>query len=260
MPKLDAQEKDLSKFWLKRFKKTGHTGWSDATIYAYDQIERLEIVSQKLNTLKLISPQVIDFGCGTGDFSRLMLSKGFTVWGYDPFVQPKITDKNFTYIAERNEFERLDVKVDLVLSITVLDHILSQQELNNTLTCLRDKASNKGILLMLEYALDKHEDLHNKYQAFRTVEDWKQILIQTGWGMEEIISIPHPKSAPSKGYSQYKKNTFVRLLRKLSHKSYFVSRLTVPMLMPYARSVLKKQGATHQVTNSPLKLIFSRLA
>lgn len=66
---------NLKEFWLTRYQETGHTGWQDASIHAYDQIERLATVSDKIDSLTLAPLTAIDFGYGTGDFSRLLLEK-----------------------------------------------------------------------------------------------------------------------------------------------------------------------------------------
>ena len=103
-------------FWTERLHARGHTGWADRFIYAYDQLERLGIVS-----LALARPEfrgvrtAIDFGCGTGDFSRLLLSRGYRTCGVDPFVEPAIASPDFHHARDIADIGFEPGSVDLLL-------------------------------------------------------------------------------------------------------------------------------------------------
>jgi hypothetical protein len=71
----------LRQFWQTRYAKHGHTGWSDSAIYAYDQLERLAIVGSAIERLGNGPETALDYGCGSGDFSPLLLRSGLRVWG-----------------------------------------------------------------------------------------------------------------------------------------------------------------------------------
>jgi hypothetical protein len=245
---------DLTDFWVNRYSEIGHTGWKDPIIYAYDQIERLAIISDKIEGIDVWPTIAIDFGCGTGDFSRLMLEEGFKVWGYDPYVSPDVSHPRFAYVAELEGIE--SDEVGLILSVTVLDHILHNDELEAELDHLRDKISEQGLLLMLEYALDKSVPTSNKYQAFRTINEWRSHLEMTGWKVSSIEMVPHPKAAPSAGFTHYRRSMPMRLLRKL-FKYYFLQSFFFEPLRMYAERVFDQHGIG-KVDKSPLKLITCR--
>ena len=244
---------DLKEFWLKRYKETGHTGWKDPIVYAYDQIQRLAIVSAKIEDLTITPLTAIDFGCGTGDFSRLALEKGFSVWAYDPYVLPRISHPNFRYVGKRHELDIPTLKVGLILSITVLDHIVDDDEFAHTLVFLRERISEQGIFLMMEYALDDEQRFSNSYQAFRTIDQWESYLSIAGWKISVIEPVPHPEMAPSLGFIHFKKTTPIRLLRKIP-KCRILNPFLLALLTKCALHNLKKNRMP-KINESPLKLI-----
>ena len=109
---------NTSTFWSGRLICHGHTGWSDPVVYAYDQLERLEIIKSVVSKNKFKNGVALDFGCGTGDFSKLLLKMGFSVCGYDPFVKPSIGSSKFTYASTYTQIPFQDPVVDLVITIT----------------------------------------------------------------------------------------------------------------------------------------------
>lgn len=244
---------DLKEFWFRRYKETGHTGWKDPTVYAYDQIQRLAIVSAKIDALTIRPLIAIDFGCGTGDFSRLALEKGFIVWAYDPYVLPKISHRNFRYVSQCHELDIPNGKVGLILSVTVLDHILNDDELASTLVFLRKRISEQGFLLMMEYALDNAQRVSNKYQALRTIDQWENYLSIAGWNILVVEPVPHPVMAPSLGLLHFKKSIPVRLAGKIP-KYRILTPYLIALLTKCARHNLKKHKM-FKVKESPLKLI-----
>ena len=58
-------------FWSQRVRRYGHTGWSDAATYAYDQRLRLKAVSWLLKPMAA----ALDYGCGVGDFCALLATR-----------------------------------------------------------------------------------------------------------------------------------------------------------------------------------------
>ena len=59
-----------AKFWQDRFVAQGHTGWFDPRVYAFDALCRLGVLSQWLEDQALSVGLALDFGAGSGDFSR----------------------------------------------------------------------------------------------------------------------------------------------------------------------------------------------
>lgn len=145
-------------FWKQRLIKHGHTGWADPAIYVYDQQERLALVEAVINKLSIQCGNALDFGCGTGDFTKLLLSKGFSVCGYDPYVRPAINSPRFSYTDSLQQIHLTECSKDLALSVTTLDHILDERELLDALSIIRACVKPDASFIMLEYALDSEAD------------------------------------------------------------------------------------------------------
>lgn len=176
-----TETRSLSSFWTGRLEKFGHTGWADKIIYTFDQPVRLEIIGEIISSLGVRNGVALDFGCGIGDFSKLLLSKGFKVCGYDPFVQPKILTDGFDYASAYNEIPYGEESFDLVLTVTTLAHILTEAALKVALTEIGSRTKRSGNLYFTEYALDSESDrskdaFKSDYQVFRTVAEWEEVF------------------------------------------------------------------------------------
>jgi len=250
--------KGLKGFWSQRYRAMGHTGWSDPIIYSYDQIERLANVESVIENLNIKPNHIFDFGCGTGDFSRMLLNKGFKVYGYDPHVNPRLLNPKFFYIEQHDQIDDfIKEPVGLILSVTVLDHILDDEEFYDELVYLRTKIAKTGFLLCLEYALDEGAiQKKSSYQAFRTMDQWKTHLAISGWQIFNVIPIAHPSTAPSIGFSNYQKSILILLLKMIAQRRHFRKTL-LPILKYKAQSVFQHYGIGN-IEKSPLKLIICK--
>jgi len=246
-----------SRFWQARLEKYGHTGWSDPIVYAYDQPNRLAVINAALPA-NAGRRMAFDFGCGRGDVSRLLLARGWTVWAYDPFVRPVFRHPRL-HVVGVGDCERLCEATpgafDLLLSVTVLDHILDAAEFGSTMAELRGLCDPTGTLIMIEYALDAPSE-RTAYQAFRTLATWRQALSASGWRLERAEPVAHPAAAPAPGFLRFRRRWLVRLLGRLARR-----RQTARA----ARTVLNSLGRRCQqrdrvaaVGASPLKLMVAR--
>ncbi len=157
--------------------------------------------------------KALDFGCGTGEFSRLLLDLGFTVYACDPFAAPKIRDNHFFY-NERYEDIPLDSgSADVALSITVMGHILDEAECMQALQFIRSRLKDGGTFFVMEYMPQVKPEEGGEYQAFRTEAEWQRILRAAGFKIESIQGMPHPAFCPSSGYQKYRDHVFVRSKR-----------------------------------------------
>lgn len=233
-------------FWGERHTRFGHTGWADPVIYAYDQLERLSIIKAAILGRQQSGGLALDFGCGTGDFSKLLLGLGFTVCGYDPYVQPQIHSPQFTYAGTCADIPFGDKSLDLVLSVTVLDHILDDCLLNAALKSFHRLLKHGGIFSMMEYALDSNVErerlgLRNEYQAFRSLDEWQYLLDRHSFRILSVSPVPHPTFSPSPGYCAYARSNLVRLLRWASG---------APMPLVWRDGILKRHAAKCMRGNS----------
>jgi predicted SAM-dependent methyltransferase len=86
------------------------------------------------------------------------------VCGYDPFVSPQIRSSRFVYAKALSEIPFKPRSVDLILSVTVLDHITDDMQLHTALALVYNLLKDHGHFLMLEYALDADvDDWRRKY-------------------------------------------------------------------------------------------------
>lgn len=247
--------------WTQRLQRYGHTGWADPIVYAYDQQERLATIKSVMSDHNQRG-RVLDFGCGTGDFSKLLVEMDFEVCGYDPFVKPRINSNKFTYADTYDQIPFKNHSVDIVIAVTVLDHILDKNDIHCALATIRTCLKNEGIAYLLEYALDAENDrdelgLKNCYQAFRTLSEWKYLLQENSFRVEAVTPINHPLINPSEGYKAYSHSLLVQMSRKLLKLP--VSKYWIPPLLRWqARSYAKKILVDRFIksnNSSPLKLI-----
>lgn len=240
-------------FWRARYERSGHTGWNEPVIYAYDQLERLAFVEAELDRLECRGGHALDLGCGSGDFSKLMLAHGLRVSGYDPFVRPTIEAVGFQHFDSLEAVAEAGSGWDLILSVTVLDHVLDGTELTTILGVLRRGIRDGGHLLMIEYSLDESETHASDYQAFRSLKEWHELLWGCGWKLTRTCPVPHPERSPSQGYRAYARRWPVRVLQRIRHRLPIAQTLLGPLLPALARREFARFGLG-QVASSPLKL------
>ena len=253
---------DRSAFWTDRLRALGHTGWGDPFLHLYDQGERLAIMEAIIARETIGRDAALDFGCGVGDFSKLLLKMGFRVCGYDPFVQPPIRSENFSYARTYAELPPAGT-VDLALSVTALDHILDDNDLREALGHIRDCLKDAGILYMFEYALDATSDrdmfdLRNDYQSFRTIPEWTGFLNQAAFQVLDITPMPHPVLNPSQGFRAFGQSPLIGIRLRFP-KVPLVTRALNYLLRQNAARLRQQYPPQNSFAGpSPLKLIRCR--
>ena len=205
----------MDTFWTERLAAHGHTGWSDNVIYRFDQTLRLAVFKRWLQHLK--PGLALDFGCGVGDFSRALLRKGWHVVAYDKFVPLKFSHHNLFSTCERHAIDGSG-PFDLIVSITVLDAILVDQEFENELKWLRSILAPHGQFFFIEYSAEQSEP-RNHYQSFRTMEQWKAALQEAGLKIVSVEPFFHPYTATVPAWNFYRNSLVVRGLERLERMS-----------------------------------------
>jgi SAM-dependent methyltransferase len=106
--------------------------------------------------------RILDLGCGVGRWSRLLAARGATVTGVD--ISPTMIDEarrraRREGVADRCRFHVSDIanlgvegEFDLVLGVTVLQHILDPNALSATLLAMRSRVAAGGCIVLLEAA------------------------------------------------------------------------------------------------------------
>ncbi len=234
-------------FWEKRLMEIGHTGWADQSIYVFDQKVRLKVIKKLINLVEN-KQTVLDFGCGVGDFS-IMLAKSFKkVFAFDP-IKPAIEKarsrniyKNIVYFDSlENLVEGLrNETLDLIITVTVLDHILSVDELKNIIAMFATWLKPGGYLISLEYALESSHPYLNGhgYQAFRRYSEYKFLFTANGLFKENLYGFYNPEMQPCLSFKIYIK--FARLLIKVSNQ---ILNLWASLIVNLANDFLHKDNS-----------------
>ncbi len=205
-------------FWINRIKQFGHTGWSDRLTYMYDQKIRLKIVETiiaKYFNNKI--DRVLDFGCGSGDFSSLLAEYSKKVISVD--IAKEIIDiakskynKPNIHFNILDEVELEEEKFELVLSITVLQHIINDKELENTLNLFNSILKKNGMLVLIE-SFSGNQD--SNYLKFRRYEQVKSLLENNNFAILEMHNLYHPVNQPTKIFKLFRNSALIRILNKL---------------------------------------------
>ena len=180
-------------YWDERFRKYGHTGWSDNLIYAYDQSLRLKAVSKALDKASITlngNTRILDVGCGIGDFVLEFAQRGVAeVVGIDISREViEFAKKRFSNLRNvkliHGKIEELELErdyFDLVVSITVLQHITDEDAFLRAIDNIIEVTKSKGAILILEASPIAKKSLRcSSYQTIRTREEWVNIFKERG--------------------------------------------------------------------------------
>lgn len=151
-------------YWDNRVEQFGHTGWNDMYIYAYDQKARLKTIEEILN-FHNVNGLALDYGCGVGDFSRLLSLHCTKVIGVDISKnainiakQKSYEHKNIEYCCELDNINLEEKSIDIITCITVLQHITDTDYLKNKLEYFNRILKEDGLIVILEAAPNKVSD------------------------------------------------------------------------------------------------------
>lgn len=198
-------------FWNKRVQLYGHTGWSNRYLYDFDQKARLAGIEGLMSSIELEYGTAVDFGTGAGDFAAMLAGRFRKVIAFDisDAVIARARDRynscsNVEFISEEDIFA-VDLprgKIDLILSVTVLDHIVEDQELLRTMKYFRELLSQTGKLVALEYAPDRKRNAA-PYQRFMPFESWRDLFEKSGMELREYFGFYDPLAYPCPSYQRY---------------------------------------------------------
>lgn len=210
---MSVNEKNISDFWASRVVRYGHTGWSNPVIYYYDQCVRLLAVKQVVQSLKGNIKKCLDYGCGIGDFSHMLAKTNKTVIAYD--INDKILEKariknQLESIAfSSNEQYIFEKSYDLILSITVLQHIENKKKLEEVINNFHNCLDKNGYLVILESI-----DVNNKSSHVfgKSRNQWIDLLEKKNFILSSEYYFYHPTLSPTSTYISYSKNIEVQVL------------------------------------------------
>ena len=218
---MTSPENTIQKFWDDRARQFGHTGWSDPFIYNFDQTARLQSLSSILAGTSLQTHLALDFGCGTGDFANMLAGHFDRVIGFD--ISPEVARlaekrsrrRNVQFVAGPGieALQLPDHSLDLVISVTVLQHILEPAVLLKTLRAIAGKLKPGGVFVCLE-STPLQESQPSAYVFFRTKDQWESSFKAAGLPVECRYGFYHPTDAPSASFTRYYSGGIGRRLRR----------------------------------------------
>ena len=190
-----------SKYWNNRFAENGHTGYKDKFIYAWDQEVRKKIVGKYIqkhtsNNSK-IKHRILDFGCGVGDFTQLMLEKGLDVTAVDisedvvKFIETRFGTDIKAIAGGGAALEEMEGGYSIICCITVLQHIKTDDEVGHTLDQFYRLLNDSGVLIVLELSKqESNSDGADAYIFGRSERSWLSIFDLHKFGLKDKIVYP----------------------------------------------------------------------
>jgi SAM-dependent methyltransferase len=156
-------------YWEDRARRFAGEGEGLAAVCAYGMpgfYNRVIDMEQRLALAPWLrvgpGARVLDVGCGVGRWSRLLASRGATVTGVD--ISPTMVDEARRRalndgVADRCHFAVSDISAlevegefDLVLGVTILQHILDPGALRTALEGMAGRVAPGGCIVLLEAA------------------------------------------------------------------------------------------------------------
>lgn len=144
--------------------------------------------------------RVLDVGCGVGRWSRLLASRGATVTGIDlspTMIAQAKRRTNSAGLLDRCRFMTQDLaaldagaRFDLILGVTVLQHILDPEALRSAVSRMTDHLAEGGRMVLLEAAptqLSRHCDT-SIFRA-RQREDYLRLFAECGLRVRSISGV-----------------------------------------------------------------------
>jgi len=199
-------------FWESRAKKYKTTGYIDYSIAFFDQLMRLKVIERIVKqyaSFNMREASILDFGCGNGDFAVYFSSKVRNIVGYDisdevlKIAREKCKGLSNVYFV--NDLNKIRMKFDIVLSITVLQHILDDTELKDSL-CKIYSLCNKGALFIALESVKSVGHLSpsvSDYLIFREVKYYEDLLRRIGFRVIAIKNFYNPYFLKTPSYTIY---------------------------------------------------------
>lgn len=192
---------DLARYWDQRFELFGHTGFKNHHVHLYDQKQRLYAVQRALRSAGVnlnTSTRVLDLGCGSGDFSAEFAATGTSLVGVDisaPLIaKTRERFRNHSKLSFEastlQDFAIPENHFDLIASITVLQHLTVESELQQVAGRIARGLKSGGTVLILESVGHSAEGNSADYLATRSAESWRKLFTDHGLKLVGESSYP----------------------------------------------------------------------
>ncbi len=223
-------------YWTKRMKKYGHTGWASPTIYAFDNPIRIKIVDYLLNRILQLKQKkcLLDFGCGTGEFSKAQQKNFERIVIYDKCSSVlKIAKKGLKKAVSYSSFEMLqqekDESFDVILSITVLQHVIDPKEMESVLSLLYGKLKKGRYLLVLESFGEI--DVSNSYEKSWSYSDFIKMMEKSGFKLYDAYNYYKENVYSEERYQKFSQKSDVILLGRIyNHAPTLIKKIILKLM------------------------------
>ena len=205
-------------YWEKRMLDGGHTGWRDPVIYAFDQKIRVNLVKAiiEADCVDIFSDLILlDFGCGSGDFSVELSSFFKKIYLYD--ISDIVTNSaakrifNGEAISSLDNLLNIHVTLNTIICVTVLQHIIDDEELKKVLSFMQTNLAEDGIFVCIE---SFQNEVDNGIQRKWSCLDFEKILTMQGFSIVRKNDYYYPDTSNEK-YYKYSNRIDVKILRRI---------------------------------------------
>ncbi len=184
---------DPNTFWDQRYETHGHTGYKDQLVYCYDQPLRLKAVNEALSNSGIFLnkfSQMLDLGCGVGDFIDKFAKNDVKVTGID--ISADVVKKcherfrDFPNVTVCNskieEMSFPNDSFDVVISVTVLQHIVDSDAFSKAIRNVVGVTKIGGHILVFESSpiRIKPNEMTPEYISLKTRREWINAFTQNG--------------------------------------------------------------------------------
>jgi SAM-dependent methyltransferase len=180
----------------------------------------LHALSKVLDKFSIERNVALDFGSGSGDFSRLLSSMFLNVISFDISDVMKNLNQDKNRMFKNIEFysgnfeENINLNdgtLNLILSVTVLGHLMDEKVLNNYLNFFYQKLKSDGLIIAFEYTPENSMN-PSEYQRFLTFLEWKKIFNNNNFDLVKAYGFYSPSESPVNSFKQYKSNFSIKWL------------------------------------------------
>ena len=181
--------KQTLNYWNGRFSENGilSSGYTDALINKFDDKVRWKIFLKEA-ALKQ-GDKILDIGCNHGPWSIRLAKKKMIVTGIDIIEKAiEVAKLNAAKASLVVNFEKVSVEdasfedqeFDKIISITVLQHIISDKSFLKALESISRQLKDNGRLIMIESAPNHKIEEKLSYKRERTLQDQIKLFEQAG--------------------------------------------------------------------------------